>query len=138
MSDVGPGRPYQRTPGSRVLLPPSPHAPAIARQHLRSVTAALPPEHLDAALLATSELVTNAIVHGRPDITLAIALDAGALTVYVADSHPQLPPTDPKPVAPGHPNGRGLIIVNALATRWGIAPHEQQTGKSVWFQLDLT
>ena len=111
--------------------------PLIARRHLHSVAADLPPEHLDPAVLATDELVTNAVIHGQPDITLEILLHPAALRVSVADTHPQLPPAVLRSPEPDRPGGRGLLIVNALATRWGITPL-QPAGKSVWFVLALT
>jgi hypothetical protein len=62
------------TTTSRMILPPTLHAPSIARRHLRLIAARVPPGHLDQAVLVTSELVTNAVVHGQPDIALDIRL----------------------------------------------------------------
>ena len=92
---------------------------------------------LDDALILTSELVTNAIRHGRPAVTLAIQLEPSALTVVVTDTGPERPPLVPSTPHPDSPIGRGLVIVDALATRWGVTPQPGSPGKAVWFVLDL-
>jgi anti-sigma regulatory factor (Ser/Thr protein kinase) len=125
------------TTTSTMILPPTLHAPSIARRHLRLIAARLPPGHLDPAVLVTSELVTNAVIHGQPDIALDIRLEPTALRVAVTDANPQLPPATIRPPRPESRGGRGLLIVEALATRWGITPLEQP-GKSVWFLLNYT
>ena len=51
---------------------------------------------LDDALILTSELVTNAIRHGRPAVTLAVQLEPSALTVVVTDTGPERPPLVPR------------------------------------------
>lgn len=88
------------------------------------------------ASLLVSELVTNAIVHGRSGATVDASLGAdGVLRVAVADdSAAPLPAVDRHPQATAE-GGRGLLIVSLLATRWGVAP-TRGGGKAVWFELD--
>jgi anti-sigma regulatory factor (Ser/Thr protein kinase) len=84
--------------------------------------------------LLVSELVTNAIVHGRSGAIVDAELVAGVLRVAVTDDSPApLPEVDlhPRTSAEG---GRGLLIVSLLASRWGINP--ASGGKAVWFELD--
>jgi anti-sigma regulatory factor (Ser/Thr protein kinase) len=86
------------------------------------------------ASLLVSELVTNAIVHGRSGAIVDAELVAGVLRVAVTDDSPApLPEVDlhPRTSAEG---GRGLLIVSLLASRWGINP--ASGGKAVWFELD--
>ena len=88
----------------------------------------------DAELLV-SELVANAVRHaGGQRIDITIAVDDGAVRVEVGDEAD----SDPVPgQAPGveDAGGRGLMIVDALASRWG---YERRPGggKRVWFEVD--
>ena len=86
----------------------------------------------DVAELLVSEVVTNAIEHGRSGgLVQVIALPAG-LRVEVSDRS-----TDPPELrnpSPAEPTGRGLAIVSDLARRWGV--DLRRDGKTVWFELD--
>jgi len=87
------------------------------------------------ASLLVSELVTNAIVHGRSGATVDAGLAPGVLRVAVTDDSPApLPAVDlaPRTSAEG---GRGLLIVSLLASRWGVMS-TPAGGKVVWFELD--
>ena len=86
----------------------------------------------DDIVLLVSELVTNAVVHGRPPIELRLRRTTTHVVVEVADGATFLPrklrPT------PDHEHGRGLQLVALLADRWGTrATHD---GKSVWFVIN--
>jgi PAS domain S-box-containing protein len=86
------------------------------------------------AVLLTSELVTNAVVHGRPPIQLRLRHTARHAVIEVYDGTAVLPrklrPT------PDDEHGRGLQLVASLAERWGTRPLAH--GKSVWCMLALT
>jgi anti-sigma regulatory factor (Ser/Thr protein kinase) len=87
----------------------------------------------DVAQLLVSELVTNAVRHAGGDGVLVRAtLQADLLRVEVHDSSPSVPgPVSPAPESAE--GGRGLLLVDALADRWGV---EQVTaGKRTWFEL---
>jgi len=87
------------------------------------------------ASLLVSELVTNAIVHGRSGTRIDIGLRARVLRVSVYDdSAASLPPVDRQPRGAAE-GGRGLLIVSMLAARWGSEATEGG-GKAVWFELD--
>ena len=118
-------------------LPPAPHASALARDHLRRHAAHLDPEVLAAALIATSELIANAVQHGQPEITLGITVEASALRVVVTDTGPDLPITNAQPPPPDSAHGRGLFIVHSLVSAWGVQQLEHGHGKTVWFQMAL-
>ncbi|MEP7089946.1 MAG: SpoIIE family protein phosphatase [Nocardioidaceae bacterium] len=85
---------------------------------------------LDAAL-ATSELVTNALLHGRGPVDLRMRLEGAEVLIEVRDRATY----QPRKLRPqdDDEHGRGLQIVAALATRWGTRPTEQ--GKAVWCVL---
>ena len=88
----------------------------------------------DTAELLMSELVTNALVHTEHGAVLTARLTphpARRLRVEVHDfaaHHPRARVADDQSC-----NGRGLLIVRALADAWGVST--QQAGKTVWFEL---
>ncbi|MGW7050310.1 SpoIIE family protein phosphatase [Streptomyces sp. NPDC054887] len=94
---------------------------------------------VDDAVVLTSELVTNAVVHaGTTADVLCLRTDDG-VRVEVGDRYPErdvpLQGTAQSFGSPEREGGRGLLLCAALASRWGVdyAP----TRKHVWFQLDL-
>lgn len=105
-----------------VELAVSPKTPAWARRHTRR--AALRwnlPELADEGELCVSELVTNAVLasNGRADavVRLWIVADDDSLVLAVHDNSDDLPVR--RDAGPDDTGGRGLMIVNALASRWG-------------------
>lgn len=86
----------------------------------------------DAVVLMTSELVTNAVLHGGGEVRLAVEAGDMRVRVEVGDDEqrrPQVPQPDDE--AEG---GRGLIIVDALASAWGVTD-SPRGGKVVWFEV---
>jgi serine phosphatase RsbU (regulator of sigma subunit)/anti-sigma regulatory factor (Ser/Thr protein kinase) len=118
-------------------LPDDLTAPREARRFLRTTLAGWDVEEdvVDAAELCVSELATNATIHAGAATELTAELDRDALTVLVRDSgsrgHVKLPPseTDPMEIA-----GRGLALVDALASSW--AAEHQADGTTVWFEIE--
>lgn len=112
-------------------LPPAPQTPGIARRRLTERFAAqLADDELRDAALLISELVTNAVLHGRGRIDLSARLDGDRLTVDVADQGNGFQRTSRKPDVHAV-GGHGLNIVDALASRWGI----DKGTSHVWFEL---
>jgi anti-sigma regulatory factor (Ser/Thr protein kinase) len=70
------------------------------------------------ATLVTSELFTNAVLHGSGRVDLYFTLDPEALRIAVVDDGRRTPERWPKRAMPT-PGGRGLRIVDALASTWG-------------------
>ncbi|OEJ97888.1 SpoIIE family protein phosphatase [Streptomyces thermolilacinus] len=94
---------------------------------------------VDDAVVLTSELVTNAVVHaGTAADVLCLRTEHG-VRVEVADRYPErevpLQGVAQPVAALDRENGRGLLLCAALATRWGV--EYSPTRKRVWFQLDL-
>jgi serine phosphatase RsbU (regulator of sigma subunit)/anti-sigma regulatory factor (Ser/Thr protein kinase) len=83
------------------------------------------------AALATSELVTNALLHGRAPVDLRMRIEGADVLIEVRDEATY----QPRKLRPGDEDehGRGLQIVAALAARWGTRPTEH--GKAVWCVL---
>ncbi|MEU7707956.1 SpoIIE family protein phosphatase [Streptomyces nodosus] len=94
---------------------------------------------IDDAVVLTSELVTNAVVHaGTAAEVLCLRSDDG-VRIEVADRYPERElPLQSAAVSMGGPDregGRGLQLCAALAGHWGV--EYTPTHKRVWFQLDL-
>jgi hypothetical protein len=106
-------------------------ARAIIRHRLRDHSA----ETVEIATLLASELVANALEHGEGTPTLALEVNQSQLCAYVHDDDPTQDLT-PLPNDPTRERGRGLAIVDALATQWGVEPRWR--GKTVWFALHLS
>jgi anti-sigma regulatory factor (Ser/Thr protein kinase) len=90
-------------------------------------------EGADAAELALTELVANVVRHvpGRR-CRICFLLQPGGVRVEVADACPELPVR-----AIGDElgdSGRGLVIVDAVTDRWGVAVRPDGRGKTVWFE----
>jgi anti-sigma regulatory factor (Ser/Thr protein kinase) len=94
--------------------------------------AGLSAELCDTAALLTSEMVTNSLLHGRSDARLAVTADESGLLVEVGDDDVRPPRIRHNEIeAMG---GRGLTIVDHLASEWGAYP--TPVGKVVWFRID--
>jgi anti-sigma regulatory factor (Ser/Thr protein kinase) len=84
-------------------------------------------------LICVSELVTNAVRHAQTPIEVSLdRFDDGTLHVEVRDESPEMPV--PQPFSTVASTGRGLHMVDALASRWGL--HRNDPGKIVWFEID--
>jgi anti-sigma regulatory factor (Ser/Thr protein kinase) len=91
----------------------------------------LPPLLVWDAALVTSELVTNAVLHGRPPFDLRLRFEDQTVLIEVRDHAPYQPRKQRPDETDEH--GRGLQIVAALAERWGTRATEH--GKAVWCVL---
>ncbi|MEV7138534.1 ATP-binding protein [Streptomyces tauricus] len=94
---------------------------------------------LDPARHLVAELAANAATHGRVlgrDFRLTLDVVADTLRVEVTDTCGDLLPR-PQESAPDSESGRGLVLVEALADRWGVTrgPHPRKT---VWAELRLS
>jgi anti-sigma regulatory factor (Ser/Thr protein kinase) len=88
---------------------------------------------LDDAVLAVTELVTNAINAGSQQIVVDVDLHRDHLVLAVADDAPGLPEVQEPEQFSTH--GRGLHIIDTLARRWGT--ERQSIGKRVWAELPV-
>jgi anti-sigma regulatory factor (Ser/Thr protein kinase) len=117
-----------------ITLPPEPRAAGEARHfvadHLRDVVGT---EVADVAVLLTSELVTNVIVHAGTPMRLDVDFDQAdhAVRVAIADDAPRSPVR--RRAGEGRMTGRGMHLVETLSSDWGVEPCG--LGKTVWFEL---
>lgn len=109
-----------------------------ARRHVRSLLVAWRLWPLaDAAELIVSELATNATRHARgmgDYFVLTVSCRDSVLALEVTDSFRWRMPELAHP-QPDEQSGRGLLIVDQLAARWGVL--ERNPGKTVWAELPL-
>jgi PAS domain S-box-containing protein len=118
----------------RVDLDSTPESAMVARGFTAGVL-----EHagwsaqVDTATLLVSELVTNAVRHGSPPCVLSIRFADGGSTaeVSVSDGDPRMPVVRPRDELAE--DGRGFLLVDALASDWGVRAVEG--GKATWFTL---
>jgi anti-sigma regulatory factor (Ser/Thr protein kinase) len=119
----------------RARLPSAPVSAANGRQHVRDAIAGwrvpISPETARDAVLVASELLTNAIrMQPGGTITLSISFYAGRLRIAVHDASPvTVTVQNPQPGELAE-DGRGLVLVAALASSWGC--HPIPGGKAVY------
>ncbi|WP_328872660.1 ATP-binding protein [Streptomyces sp. NBC_00287] len=120
-----------------VLLSPTPRGARLARllaaEQLRSWQ--LP---LDPAALIVAELANNAATHGRVpgrNFRLLLYVVGDTLRIEVTDTRGDQPPHPPHATPVGEA-GRGLLLVTALADRWGVN-RGLPPRKTVWAELTI-
>ncbi|WP_225653749.1 ATP-binding protein [Streptomyces pseudogriseolus] len=123
-----------------VLLSATPRSARLARlltdAHLRDWG-----HDPDAACHVVAELAANAVTHGRVpgrDFRLAFHVVGHTLRIEVTDTRSDRLPRH-RPPATDAESGRGLLLVEALADRWGVGvPEDRFPRKTVWAELRLT
>jgi len=100
------------------------------------VTRALLDWHLTSlvakASLVVSELVTNAVIHARSACSVRLTWRDDAVRVDVSDDGDGSP--DPQLASEYDEEGRGLFLISAMSTAWGVEPADGG-GKSIWAEL---
>lgn len=92
-----------------------------------------PADIIDSAVLLVSELATNVALHAGTDLQVTLRFEDNTLWGEVKDWNPRLP--QPCLAPEGSTTGRGLALVDAIATRWGT--ERDADGKLVWFSLEF-
>jgi anti-sigma regulatory factor (Ser/Thr protein kinase) len=98
----------------------------------------VPPAMVWTALLLTSELVTNAVLHARTHLRVGVARDDYTLLIAVTDSGP--PPEhggDPPGRRELEESGRGMQIVASIADDFGWQIRPDDGGKTMWALIDF-
>jgi anti-sigma regulatory factor (Ser/Thr protein kinase) len=122
-------------PSVETHFPATAEAPQSARAFLRT---ALQTWKLDGfgevTELLTDELVANVVRHVGSPVTLRATSEGATLRIEVDDPSTDVPVLQ-------HPethdaSGRGILLVDALATKWGTDVHDD--GKTVWFEIDVS
>lgn len=88
---------------------------------------------VDNLALLVSELASNAVLHGRTSFAVALRVLDDRVRVSVSDQDPRPPVIERN--QPTAVTGRGMLLVESLASRWGVEPTD--SGKTVWFELPL-
>jgi anti-sigma regulatory factor (Ser/Thr protein kinase) len=123
----------EANPPAAIEFEPTLEAVRAARDFVRAALTTWDLEDLsDVATLLTSELVTNAVLHAGSVLRLAASYQPPELTVEVRDAS-TAPPALGRSGDAERTGGRGLVLVDSLADRWGVRNHAG--GKAVWFVL---
>jgi len=121
-----------------VRLPAKPESVKAARRLVRSCLRGWGHEgQTDTAVLLTSEVVTNAVLHGGPhgpDAELYVDVDVSPRRVRVAVSDLGGGVPVAGDASTDAVSGRGILMVEAMASAWGM--RRNGAGKSVWFEVD--
>jgi anti-anti-sigma regulatory factor len=87
------------------------------------------PDLAGPACIVVTEMVNNVVAHARTPMTVRLALRDDTLTVAVHDQSPVVPRfTGPVPATSY--GGRGLLLIDSVARRWGSL--QLAGGKVVW------
>ena len=123
----------------RLRLPAALVSPSTARHEVAALLSEAGLDHLhDKAMLLTTELVTNGVLHARSEIELEAVADSEGVRITVVDSPAVVREFDVGEVkaSSSEPRvgGMGLVLVARFASRWG-TDHEPGE-RAVWFRLD--
>jgi hypothetical protein len=127
------GRP---TPGSyrHLDLEPEPGAARAARRLMTDACADWAMDDLaGSSCIVLTEMVNNVVAHAHTSMTVLLARRADALSLAVRDGSPTIPRFS-GPVAPTAYGGRGLLLIDSVADRWGSLASDG--GKVVWALMD--
>jgi anti-sigma regulatory factor (Ser/Thr protein kinase) len=100
-------------------------ARSFVRECLRGTAA-----DVDNAVLLTSELAANAVIHAHSGYQIDIRRSTGSVRVELLNDEPEILPMLTEPTEDG---GRGLRLVESLASCWGMESDPDH--KMVWFEL---
>ena len=121
--------------GFEISLQPAPTAATAARTEVTERLAArLGQGVLDDVRLLVTELITNALRHGKltpgDRVSLKASIDDGVVRIEVSDpgNDGEVAPREPGPKGGGY----GLFLVERLAKRWGV---DRRNGTTVWCEL---
>ena len=111
-------------------FPCRPESVTAARRFVRDALRDSSTEIVEAAELMTSELASNCIRHAHTEFELSVR-SRKEIRIEVRDTGDGRP--ELRSPRPEEPSGRGLRIVEALSSSWGVAP--SSGGKVVWFTI---
>lgn len=119
----------------RLDVPLDPSSVTLARRQAREALLAWHvPQLADDVQLVVTELVANAVRHAPARVQLRLLLEGPTLRVEVSDDQPVMLPRRTARAVVAE-NGRGLLIVEALAQDWGV--DGDPAGKTVWCELHV-
>jgi anti-sigma regulatory factor (Ser/Thr protein kinase) len=119
---------------ARIRLAPEPRSVGVLRQLIGRLLSSWRLDRLvggDVDLLA-SEVATNAVLHAATPLTVIVKYLGPVIRVEVGDGSLEVPRQ--REAGKEDLGGRGMLIVEALARRWGVVL--TRTGKRVWFEME--
>ncbi len=123
--------------GMELLAPvaSTPEAVGAARRMLaRQLTAWGLDSAVDDLALLASELVTNAVRYGKSPVAVRLITHGDSIRLEVTDGNASDVP-QPRAATLTESHGRGMPLVDAIATDWGVTV--QDSGKTVWVELSI-
>ena len=116
-----------------VELPHDPASATRARQLVARCAEALGEgQYVELAQLLVTELVANSVMHARPPLSVECVATDDGLKISVRDGSLERPAS--RQPHPTDESGRGIQLVDAVASQWGVDDHPDGT-KSVWVKL---
>ncbi len=113
-------------------FPPEPASVPAARRFIEEMGWGNDGEMRTRLATAVSEVVTNSILHARTMFSVRVTIGDDRIRVSVRDESPE------PPIRQHHESlqsiGRGLLILDEMADRWGFA--QEASGKTVWFEIE--
>ena len=130
----------ERLPSTRAVtrrLPARPGSVHLGRRFARQLleTWDVPTTVQESAELVVSELVTNAARHSEDALEVSLERLPRLLRIAVTDTSHRMPPESAEPVDDDATSGRGLMLVESIADRWGV--DSAGLSKRVWAEFDL-
>jgi anti-sigma regulatory factor (Ser/Thr protein kinase) len=105
-----------------------------ARHWFRTCLRQLPAVDADAAEAVFAEVAANAVRHGRGRVTVTVEFGGTAVRCAIRDGGWHVPQLTTV-WRPDLEDGRGMVIIEALADQWGVRRH--LLGKTVWFEIRI-
>jgi anti-sigma regulatory factor (Ser/Thr protein kinase) len=115
----------------RIRMAPRPQEVSQVRHWFRDCLQNWPGDGAAAAEAVFAEVAANAVRHGRGRVTVTVQVSGEAVRCDIRDGSWRAPR-----LAGWHPeleDGRGMVIITALAHNWGVRRH--LLGKTVWFEI---
>jgi anti-anti-sigma regulatory factor len=112
--------------------------PGAARQARELITEACArwerPGLTGSACIVVTEMVNNVVAHANTSMVVMLAANGNGMSVAVRDQSATLPLFTGAPVAPTAFGGRGMLLIDSVASHWGSLALSD--GKVVWALLD--
>lgn len=91
------------------------------------------PELAGPGCIVVTELVNNVIAHAKTPMVVLLGVHGDVMSVAVRDQSTVVPSFDGEPVPVTAYGGRGMLLIDSVAERWGCLAVSD--GKVVWAQL---
>jgi anti-sigma regulatory factor (Ser/Thr protein kinase) len=114
-------------------FPPDSNSVPLARRFVAELLSELPSDTIEILTLMVSELATNSVLHARSGFRLRVERFDRGVRIEVTDTGGgQAEMLSPGPL---EPHGRGLHIIDKLASEWAVVRSPDGAGKTVWFSV---